>query len=65
MIKKNKTINYNAKNSINLIIEHFEKLSIFFDLINYKMFDFFNDSKRRKICLIQTDSFIFAKTKFL
>ena len=29
------------------------------------MFDFFNDLKRRKICLIQTNSFIFAKTKFL
>ena len=62
--QKKKTIDCNAKNNINLIIEHFEKFSIFFDLIDYEMSDFFNDSKRQKICLIQTDSVIFAKTKF-
>ena len=28
--KKNQTVDYNAKNSINLIIKHFEKLLIFF-----------------------------------
>ena len=60
MIFKKKTVDCNAKNSINLIIEHFEKFSIFFWFnwsSNVWLIRRFEKSKN----LFETDSFIFAK----